>query len=102
MPRERINKDEKSPITSLAIELFKRAMELERTKDDNERDYDAWNATAADLHRELGMKPWEFCVIDVVDVEAPPSPSWDANYRNSYLRAREIRKRLLSLTETDP
>jgi hypothetical protein len=102
MPRQRIARfknEEQLPVTMRAVELFKRALLLEKTKDKVERDYSEWTIISVELHREFARKPWDTNIFDVqIDDDPPKEFRRDEMKLQSWLRAKQLRMQLIGLT----
>jgi hypothetical protein len=102
MPRQRairFKNEEQSPVTVRAVELFRRALMMEKTKDTCERDYRELLEISVQLHREIGLKPWDTNVLDVqIDDDPPEAFLRDEMRLQSWLKAKRLRMKLISLT----
>jgi hypothetical protein len=100
--KRRVPKDRQLVITPEIIRLFLLAEEmLEDGSADGDRS-DEYRATAVELHRLPGRKPWEWEVLDVGD-EAEPAPlTWvvsDECRFAGYCDAWELRRRIWDAVE---
>jgi hypothetical protein len=83
--RTPIHRPPRGGISQKAIDLFIQIME-----------YDEDGHIALELHRELGLKPWD-TFVTWVDINDEPPPNIEPWKRASFERAVELRRQLISL-----
>jgi hypothetical protein len=84
--------DRHGRVTDRAITLFKLAVRLEH--EGLSTDSEEYAQVSEELHKELGLRPYDVNVLDVT-IDALPAPSLDTLRRNSVMRAVGLRRQLV-------
>ena len=90
MPKQR-GKLVRTYLTDRSVALFKDIIRLEAAgmDPDSRQRLDL----SMELHRELGLQPWDF-FVDEVPIDGIADPSWEPRKRASYTKAVTIRRHL--------
>jgi hypothetical protein len=94
--RTPIKRPPRARITQRAVDLFRQILDM----DDKEVSVSSerYGSVAVDLHRELGLKPWDEFVHWVnVDDLPPPQPNIEPWKRDSFEQAVKLRRQLEEL-----
>jgi hypothetical protein len=92
--RTPINRPPRGRITQRAVELF--GLILDMDDDEVPMGSERYGKVAVELHRELGLKPWdEF--VHWVNADDEPPPNIEPWKRASFVQAVELRRQLEEL-----
>jgi hypothetical protein len=77
-----------------AVTLFKYWLKNEKTMGHDEQ-----TRVSLELHRELGLKPWDENVLDfTIEEEMPKSYLKDEIKQAGWLKAQSLRRQLIAMT----